>query len=529
MRTIGTTERRVIGALLVSSILPLLAAIVLANFGIRRATELTRDPSLRRQLERSAELHTELASARRFAMAMEVASMAASASARGASESAERRDMRKLLESMLHEHPMVLSLTVVDATGAATERAAREPRRDERLEPTHVERAPLLTASGSRLEAVFAVDRESLDESTSPAAVNALLEALDGSAAALDRQHATAFAALLALSVLFAAAAGVWASRPLAETIFALLGATRAVASGELTARVKEDHRGELYELAVAFNRMVAHLEKNRDRIEYLKRVGQWRTVARRLAHEIKNPLTPIVLAVDECFQQYRGEDPRFRSLLTTMRDIVTEEVESLRTLVGEFAAFARLPRPNLRPDDLAEFLRASWPRFEREDLPAASGRSIHLELDCDGGAMPTALDRTLFHRALVNLVGNAKQAAASVARQEACTIRVTARRLEGWCDVTIDDDGPGIPDVLKAAVFDPYVTTKREGTGLGLSIVQKIVIDHGGTVEVGDNPSGGARFVIRLPVTGTVESLAAIERSRASAWSTTGSHPGLA
>jgi nitrogen fixation/metabolism regulation signal transduction histidine kinase len=309
----------------------------------------------------------------------------------------------------------------------------------------------------------------------------------------------------------------------LSRRVRELLAALRPVADGDLSVRVAEDGPGDVAELSRGFNRMLEQLERSRARVEFLRRVGQWQTVARRLAHEIKNPLTPIQLAVEECRQQYSGDDPRYRALLATTHDIVTEEVASLRTLVGEFASFARLPRANLREGDLAALVRELWPRIER-DLPTSpGGRPVSLLLECAEVPMPVAHDRTMFHRALVNLVSNAAQATAEheAAGEGHVWVRVASDGEYGV--IVVEDDGPGIPEVLRSAVFDPYVTTRKDGTGLGLSIVQKVVLDHGGVVDLAERAGGGARFVVRLPFIGTAPSVAALTRSQASAWGASG------
>src|SRR4029079_18424519 len=117
-----------------------------------------------------------------------------------------------------------------------------------------------------------------------------------------------------------------------------------------------------------AFNRMLGELERSRARIEFLRRIGEWQKMARRLAHEIKNPWRPSQLAVEECHRRYEGDDAEYRRILETTLEVVAEEVGSLRRLVGEFSSFARLPRAELSPGDLGEFLR------EQRDHFAASG-----------------------------------------------------------------------------------------------------------------------------------------------------------
>ncbi|MBM4358061.1 MAG: HAMP domain-containing protein [Deltaproteobacteria bacterium] len=531
MRTIGTTEKRVIAALLVTAVLPLLTAILVANAAIRRVSDAAFQPSFRVQLERSLDLHRELAATLRRAMESEAREMATTPELRASLDAGHAVAVRDTLARLVERREGLVSLAV-SATGRDEERrVARGAPIEPRIEQPVAFRVPIPGRNEDTLEVVFAVDRRRADEAAAAREFASIYGELEQAyvAATQDRADAAAFSGLLALTVILAVVVGARVVRPVTRGVDGILRATRAVGEGDLSVRVVEAGEGELLELSQAFNRMLEQLERSRARIEFLNRVGQWQTVARRLAHEIKNPLTPILLAVEECCQQYRGADPRFGALLTTTRDIVTEEVASLRTLVGEFAAFARLPRPNLRPGDLGEFLRSQWPRFERDELPDAPGRSVVLTLECEDEPLPLALDRTLLHRVLVNLLANAKQATAALDHEGEGHVVVRASRVGDHGVIVVDDDGPGIPDVLKTAVFDPYVTTRKEGTGLGLSIVQKIVFDHGGTVDVEESPEGGARFCVRLPLAGTRLSEAAVSRSHASAWSGTGSQPGVA
>jgi nitrogen fixation/metabolism regulation signal transduction histidine kinase len=239
---------------------------------------------------------------------------------------------------------------------------------------------------------------------------------------------------------------------------------------------------------------MVAELGDARSRLGYLQKVSAWQEVARRLAHEIKNPLTPIQLAVQELASKYRGDDPVYRRLLATAQEILNEEVGAIRRLVDDFSAFAKLPKVEPVPVDLAQVVEdfaRSHPEWQE-----------YLKVDRNGkvGAL---CDRMLLRNVLANLVENAVQAAEGVGRKPEIRIAVTLSPLENGARLSVDDNGPGVPPDARERIFDPYVTTKENGTGLGLAIVRKIVLDHGGDVHVEDQPSplGGARFVVTLPI----------------------------
>jgi two-component system nitrogen regulation sensor histidine kinase NtrY len=295
-----------------------------------------------------------------------------------------------------------------------------------------------------------------------------------------------------------AVSAGTLLARGVATRLSELALATRQVAAGDLTIRVSEEGRDEISELGRAFNRMLAEVGTSRGRIEYLSRLASWQEMARRLAHEIKNPLTPIQLAVQEVHQRLSKLAPEQRQLLDTTLEIVESEVGTLRRLVGEFSEFARLPQSRTEEADLFAFLR--------EIAEQSAGRGAHFNFQGEGPnvtfELPSEtasvrLDRQMFRRALYNLVKNALEACAP--RRDG-RVHVSARAARKGYVILVDDDGPGVAKDARQTVFEPYTTTKEDGTGLGLAIVKKIVIDHGGTIEMTESDWGGARVRIELP-----------------------------
>jgi nitrogen fixation/metabolism regulation signal transduction histidine kinase len=252
---------------------------------------------------------------------------------------------------------------------------------------------------------------------------------------------------------------------------------------------------------------MLGEMQQSRARIEYLQRIGAWQEMAQRLAHEIKNPLTPIQLAVQECHKKYGGEDPRYRALLDTTLEIVEEEVGTLRRLVGNFSSFARLPQAELKEADLRDFVRECKDQLAHlEDEALAEGgepltaQDIEVRWETPDASLPAAIDRQMLRRVVVNLVRNAVQAIRD-ARSGGGRVVVSAAREEDGSAIVVEDDGPGVPEDARERVFDPYFTTKADGTGLGLAIVKKIVVEHGGSIDAGESKSlGGARFTVHLP-----------------------------
>ncbi len=274
--------------------------------------------------------------------------------------------------------------------------------------------------------------------------------------------------------------------------------ATERVGRGDLDVRVVDPVGDELSDLAHAFNRMVREIREGRERIEYLQRVSAWQEFARRLAHEIKNPLTPIQLAIQEIKTKYRGDDPAFRAVLDESYEIIEEEVAVLRRLTGEFSSFARLPRVEPRPMDLGEFISDVCPSLE------TFARSRNVDLECRGPSSPlhVEIDSAMLRRVLDNLVHNAVEAVERGGGEDG-RIDIEADRGASGSQVSIriTDSGPGIEAEDVEDIFAPYYTTRPDGTGLGLAIVKKVVLEHGGTLSVAETGPRGTTFLIELPL----------------------------
>jgi nitrogen fixation/metabolism regulation signal transduction histidine kinase len=259
---------------------------------------------------------------------------------------------------------------------------------------------------------------------------------------------------------------------------------------------------------------MLTEVETSRARIEYLQRISAWQEMARRLAHEIKNPLTPIQLAVQDIHRRYDGDNREYRALLDTALEVVEDEVGTLRRLVSEFSDFARLPQADLEPADLSEFLRelSDRPLLADEerlsDVGPPTEEAVRVDFELPTEPAPARIDRQMLRRVLINLVRNAAQAITEAKRPGRVLVRLTRDR-DSW-NLDVEDDGPGIAPELRSAIFDPYVTTKTDGTGLGLAIVKKIVIEHRGTISATESALGGARLRVRLPALSSHDALGA-------------------
>jgi len=221
------------------------------------------------------------------------------------------------------------------------------------------------------------------------------------------------------------------------------------------------------------------------------QKIAAWREVARRLAHEIKNPLTPIQLSAERIRKKYYEQSPDLDATVSEGTTAIVREVAALKSLVDEFARFARLPAPNPVPTDLREVIDACLELY-RDRHPGVS-----LVPRCEPDLPRALLDPEQMKRALVNLLDNAVEAMGGRG-----TVTIEARRdaAAGGLRIEVADDGPGIRPEDRDRLFLPYFSTKRRGTGLGLALVHHIVSDHMGRIRVEDNLPRGARFVIDLP-----------------------------
>ncbi len=314
-----------------------------------------------------------------------------------------------------------------------------------------------------------------------------------------------AIGAASALVLMVAFIAGFLLARATTRKLTLLSGVILQVARGDLRARVPDLGQDELGQLGAAFNGMLDELDSAQRKLSYLQRVGAWQEMARRIAHEIKNPLTPIQLAVQQLREKDPGLDPAFTRLLRTSVEIVEDEIEALRRMVTSFSRFAKVPEAQLVPVEIArvvgEFDRAYGHLTERD--------SDVLEVTPVPPGLTILGDRQLLKQCLVNLVENA---VLSQRDRGPVHVRVSVRPIppEPGVDpglpptaleLRVDDNGPGIAPERRERVFEPYESTRKEGSGLGLAIVKKVVLDHGGEVRVEDSDLGGAAVVVRLPL----------------------------
>lgn len=228
------------------------------------------------------------------------------------------------------------------------------------------------------------------------------------------------------------------------------------------------------------------------------QRMAAWGDVARRVAHEIKNPLTPIQLSAERLKRKLMplATEPADRDALTQYTDVIIRQTNDLRHIVDEFSKFARMPEPDRRETDLAKLVRDA--ALLQQDAVAGA-----LRADIPAGPLPVEVDAGMIRQALTNLLKNAGESVAEVAADPppgwTAEVGVTLEAVPEAAVIRITDNGLGLPED-RARLFEPYVTLKSGGTGLGLPIVKKIIEEHGGTLTLDDNHPRGAVAEIRLP-----------------------------
>jgi len=229
------------------------------------------------------------------------------------------------------------------------------------------------------------------------------------------------------------------------------------------------------------------------------QKVAAWRDVARRLAHEVKNPLTPIQLCAERLKRHFGGAPAPTRQLVDECSSTIIQEVESLKLLVDEFSQFARMPAPRTVPSDLNALI------VDALSLYKGLFERIRIEPRLAPDLPAVRVDPEQFRRVIINLVDNAVEAInAPATGLEAddglVTVETSHDPSNGVVRVVVGDDGQGISEADRARLFLPYYSTKQRGSGLGLAIVRRIVVEHGGSIEASDNHPHGTRTTIELP-----------------------------
>lgn len=307
---------------------------------------------------------------------------------------------------------------------------------------------------------------------------------------------------LIFLSMICAALIGaVWIARQISTPIVTIAAATREVTDGNLDTRIDMKTEGELGILIDSFNQMTTELQSLRARLLHSQRVAAWQEVAKRLAHEIKNPLTPIQLSADRMIRRLEHpEKGDLESIVSSGARTIREQVQVLKTMVEEFADFARMPEPRLSPQSLEAIVGECGAIFQ-------SVPGVKVEIRLAGNVPDVHLDKNMIVGVVNNLIKNAIEAVGP--REESETqgriVVSTALHTQAgrkYAMLRVEDNGPGIDEGMKDRVFEPYYSTKGEhGSGLGLALVERTVLEHQARIYVSKSALGGAEFRILFPL----------------------------
>jgi two-component system, NtrC family, nitrogen regulation sensor histidine kinase NtrY len=280
--------------------------------------------------------------------------------------------------------------------------------------------------------------------------------------------------------------------KPLAEVVPELTGIFRAAQNGSRTqdqVTIARQGRERNLSVRITSEQSPAHEHGyviTLDDITELvsaQRTAAWADVARRIAHEIKNPLTPIQLSAERIKRKYGKVIAEDRGVFDQCTDTIVRQVDDIRRMVDEFSRFARMPKPVMSAENIADVVR------ESVFLMRVGNADIDITAEIGEDPMPAHFDRRLISQALTNLIKNATEAIAAGPQDELGrgSIKVSANREAGDIVIDLVDNGVGLPKENRSRLLEPYVTTREKGTGLGLAIVGRIVEEHGGRIELRD------------------------------------------
>jgi nitrogen fixation/metabolism regulation signal transduction histidine kinase len=291
----------------------------------------------------------------------------------------------------------------------------------------------------------------------------------------------------LGLALLF----GGYLNRWLQSSVDELTEAATRVGRGDFDTTLRDGSGGAFPATATAFNRMTRDLRDAKEQLRQTERIAAWQEIAKSLAHELKNPLSPIRLSIETLRKAREQSHAEFDAMFDESTKTILQEVERLRSIVDEFSRFARLPAPKLRKTNLREIV--------------AQAASLHAEGEAPVKASLPALpvesrvDADQITQVLHNLLQNARDAAREAYPRGGGAVGLSIEERSGTVYIQVEDNGGGIPADQAGAIFEPYYTRKEGGTGLGLAITQRIVTEHGGRIDVESRP-GRTVFTVVLP-----------------------------
>jgi signal transduction histidine kinase len=294
--------------------------------------------------------------------------------------------------------------------------------------------------------------------------------------------------------ILIAILLSSWAAGRVTRPVEELARAAREVTAGNWNTHVAVRGRDEVAQLAESFNRMTAELLAQKERLVQSERVAAWRELARRLAHELKNPLFPLQLTVENLIRAREQYPEQFDDVFRESAQTLLAEISNLKGIIGRFSEFSKMPQPQLQSVQVNELLRRVAQLFQAQ-LQAPGKPPIACNFELDETLGPIDADTELLHRAISNLVLNAMDA-----MPNGGTLTLRTRHTGEDTVIEVADTGSGLTPEECERIFTPYYTSKQHGTGLGLAIVQSVVSDHHGRISVQSQQNRGTTFVIELP-----------------------------
>jgi len=290
--------------------------------------------------------------------------------------------------------------------------------------------------------------------------------------------------------LLVATSAAIWVANSITRPLTEIGQKLSNIKLGKNERIVWQD-QNELGELIGAYNRMIEKLEDSTERLKQSEREGAWREMARQVAHEIKNPLTPMKLSVQHLLRAYQTQPDQAPALVKRVGQTLIEQIDVLSDIASEFSNFAKMPEPQCEQLDLSKLVATVYGLFDSQEEP-----SLHVECQAPEQPVFVFADRNQLTRILVNLIKNAIQ---SIPDGREGHVQIALSTSESQAMICISDNGTGIPEAVQGQVFSPYFTTKSSGTGLGLALCKNMVEAMNGRIWFETKMGEGTRFFVEL------------------------------
>ena len=291
------------------------------------------------------------------------------------------------------------------------------------------------------------------------------------------------------MSVILAILVGIYITGKTKKEIDNLIDATEKVSAGDLSTPVMAYQEGEFSQLADSFTEMKLKLQKTLDNLATTEKIAAWKEMGQKIAHEVKNPLTPIAISIDDLHRSYYEKLPDFDSTIDETTTVIKVEINRLIKLLDQFVKFARMEPPKIVETEINKILDDTQRLYQHE---VETGK---LDIKNNHRRAKARLDGEKIKQLLINLIKNGLESSPEA------KVTVTLFDSDSGLFICLEDTGPGFPRDILDSHFKPYASTKKDGSGLGLVISARIVHDHGGTIKINNKKEGGGRVEISLPL----------------------------